>query len=189
MCTRPGIKRGCCVYHYVIKSSIIDIVISESGNFRCFTDDLPGSEQFHAFTNIIIKTFIHVIVLIADYYLNCHDIFFYAARRGALVARLLFEIFIAKALYHCEIIMADDIVLFAVIHSHEGSIQAISAGLRIFSKGIRAQLDFWLGNWNNTIGYPEISDLNRRLCRESRSVAESSRANETSARPSRGENE
>lgn len=79
----------------------------------------------------------------------------------ALVARLLFEIFIAKALYHCEIIMADDIVLFAVIHSHGGSIQPISAGLRIFPKGIRAQLDFWLENWNNTNGYPEISDLNR----------------------------
>jgi hypothetical protein len=29
-------------------------------------------------------------------------------------------------------------------------------------KGFEAQLDFWLGNRNNTIGYrPEISDLNR----------------------------
>lgn len=41
------------------------------------------------------------------------------------------------------------------------TIEAISAGLRIFAKGIGAQLDFWLGNHNNTIGYrPEISDLN-----------------------------
>lgn len=43
-----------------------------------------------------------------------------------------------------------------------GSIRAISAGLRIFPKGIQPQLDFWLRNRNNTIGYrPEISDLNR----------------------------
>lgn len=31
--------------------------------------------------------------------------------------------FIAKALYHCEIIMADDNVLFAVIHSHAGRLR------------------------------------------------------------------
>lgn len=60
--------------------------------------------------------------------------------------------------------MADDNVLFAVIHSHEGRFDSgnLSGTPKIFPKGIRLQLDFWLRNRNNTIGYrPEISDLNR----------------------------
>lgn len=58
--------------------------------------------------------------------------------------------------------MADDNVLFAVIHSYGGQFSQSQRDSEIFPKGIRLQLDFWLRNRNNTIGYrPEISDLNR----------------------------
>lgn len=58
--------------------------------------------------------------------------------------------------------MADDNVLFPAIHSHGGvRFSQSQRDSEIFAKGIRIQLDFWLGNRNNTIGYrPEISDLN-----------------------------
>lgn len=83
---------------------------------------------------------------------------------GKASAQLLFEIFIAKVLYHCEIIKANDNVLFGYSFPTEARFD--SGNLRrtpeFSRKGIRVQLDFWLGKRNNTSGYrAEISDLSR----------------------------
>lgn len=91
----------------------------------------------------------------------CRDLLNYSKYHYKRSARLSSEIFIGKLEHHCGIIMANDNVLFAVIHTTGAGLWQSRRESEFSAKGSRlTQLDFCVRNRNNTIGYlPEISTI------------------------------